>query len=748
MLRPLPARKSATPAFRPRMERLDDRITPTAAPFINFADQQAFAAGTAPVATAVGDLNGDGKPDIVTLSATSGAVSVLLNTTPAGATTLTFAAPQAVDLGVAPPFTGRALAVGDLNGDGRPDIVVVGDTGETGSGVLVGLLNTTAAGATVTTFTHGDFRFPPTPVSAHPVSVALGDFDGDGRLDIATADSTSNAVTLLMNAMPLGGTQLALNPFFQFAAGLRPAAITVGDFNADGRLDIAVTNRADSQVANQTGDAVSVLLNTTAAEGQPVTFTAPQSFAVGANPVSMATADFDRDGRPDLVVANAGAAGQAGTVTVLLSTTVAGSNTVSFAPQQNYFVGVGPTALTVGDFGGTGFPSIAVTSATDRTVSVLQNIGGSFLDQRTYAVGAGASAMASGDFNGDGRPELVAANSADGTVSVLRNTSFGGLSQAVVGTSDNRDLLAAFGSSVTRSADSNWQILQSSPVNAVAATSGGGVVFSQPPYHAGPALGQGADFIGGIWHFTPTGGWQQLASGVAATALTIDPLGNVWASFAGSGVAMFRRPASYRSDFATGTWAGLPGMTAAANLLAVSANGDVFADFTGLGVYRYRSITGWQQINGYDATSLSVDANGSVVANFAGFGVGQYIPYAHGWRLLSSSVATALTVDASGTVFASLEGGGISRWSAATSSWTTVAASAPATSLATDMFGNVYLSSTGYGVWKFVPGIGWTQVRTGDAGTLGVFPAKDLYGPHDTFAPPADPIPLATGNAG
>ena len=146
-----------------------------------------------------------------------------------------------------------------------------------------------------------------------------------------------------------------------FATGSGPQSAVIVDINNDGKADAVVTNGNEGTV--------SVLLNTTAPGATTLTFAARQTFATGSDPISVKVADINGDGKPDLVIANDGS----NSLSVLLNTTTPGSSTFTFAAQQVFPMGVGPTSVSIADVNGDGKPDVIVTNLDDNNISLLLN---------------------------------------------------------------------------------------------------------------------------------------------------------------------------------------------------------------------------------------------------------------------------------------------------------------------------------------------------------------------------------------
>jgi uncharacterized protein (UPF0548 family) len=384
-------------------------------PTPSFGPTRTFGVGVYPRSVAVGDFNGDGKPDLAVansgdnpadVSPTRGSLSVLLGNgdgTFQTAVTYSFAGTNLT-----------AIVVGDFNGDGKLDLAV-GNEGTTGSGYL-------DAGVSVL-LGNGDGTFQHAVNSSAPganlwFQYVVGDFNGDGKLDLAMANGgtaqagyTDNGVSVLLGNGD-GTFQTAVN----YTVGAAPSSLVVGDFNGDGKPDLAVTK--EGTAPDFTDGGVSVLLGNGDGTFQPAV-----NYAVGSRPISLAVGDFNRDGKPDLAVGDFGLSTDAG-VSVLLGN---GDGTFQTATNLYDARGAYPFSIEVGDFNGDGKPDLAIVQILPNPVSVLLGNGdGTFQTAVDFSVGPNPNpvSVAVGDFNGDGKPDLAVANQLETAeyVSVLLNT--------------------------------------------------------------------------------------------------------------------------------------------------------------------------------------------------------------------------------------------------------------------------------------------------------------------------------------
>ena len=298
----------------------------------SFETKTDFATGAGPVALVAGNFhaNADGKLDLAIVNQIDKTVSILLGQ---GDGTFNPVSGKLPQTGNGP----SAIVAGDFNADGKLDLAVVNQADSTVS-IFLG---------------NGDGTFQPRrdfPTGTSPTALVTGDFNADGILDLAIVNKDANTVSVLLGK-GTGKGDGTFNAKTDFPTGKSPVAITTGDFNGDGRIDLAVANRADNTV--------SILLGN--GDG---TFKAKNDFNTGTSPVALVAADFNLDSRLDLVVANQGS----NTISILLGN---GDGTIGLRADVN--TGNSPSALAAADFNRDNRPDLAITNQADNTVSVILN---------------------------------------------------------------------------------------------------------------------------------------------------------------------------------------------------------------------------------------------------------------------------------------------------------------------------------------------------------------------------------------
>ncbi|MFY1829890.1 FG-GAP-like repeat-containing protein [Myxococcus fulvus] len=399
-----------------------------------FTTRREFTVGTRPRALASADFNGDGHADLAVANAGSQDVSLLLGDGTGG-----FEPREAL------PFSDVifSLDAGDLNGDGRGDLVV-----HYGSGTLRVLLGDADSGLSTWRNFGGSYNGG---------TVRLADVDGDGELDAVVTYASSPVVRVYPGDGAGGLRPPKTSALDGFASGM-----TLTDVNADGRLDLVVFNTAAAQVSVLVGDGMG-------------RFAGRRDFATLARPSSVAAGDFNGDGRVDLALSNQGLANA--------MTVLRGDGSGGFSSRRDVPSGSKPTWTAAGDFNQDGRMDLAVTSegsnsvgvmlgdgaggfgarrdfATGRAPSVVLAVdldkdgaldlvvanrdgssspsmaasvtvwigtgGGGFVARNDYRTGLMPQAMVAGDFNGDGWMDIVTANTRDDTVTMLPGNGWGG----------------------------------------------------------------------------------------------------------------------------------------------------------------------------------------------------------------------------------------------------------------------------------------------------------------------------------
>lgn len=346
-------------------------------PSLSFARHD-FSAGPGAITMTMADFNGDGKPDVAVVNVSS-SVSVLL-----GRGDGSFDAARQISVAT----EARFIAAADVNGDGRIDLLTTSSL----SHVVAVALG------------RGDGTFGPAqqfPAGTSPFGIVAADFNGDGKVDLAVANNAGLIPSQAANTVSvlLGKGDGAFGAPVSFTAGQRPYTLAAGDFNRDGKADLAValsnTNEASVLIGNGDG-----------------TFQPARTLIVAFGVyMGIRVEDFNLDGRLDLATTTGGAA------SVLL-----GNGDGTFQPARVFQMD--STQLATGDINGDGFPDLVGVSAPFSVAVVLLGHGdGSFDAQQPFQTGKVPADLVVGDFNGDGKLDIVTGNQGEGTVTVLLNST-------------------------------------------------------------------------------------------------------------------------------------------------------------------------------------------------------------------------------------------------------------------------------------------------------------------------------------
>lgn len=392
----------------------------------SFSAPTNFSIGSYPNTILSADFNGDGKMDV---AAIGGIISVLISNGSGGFTNTDY------NTGIG---ASQGITFGDYNGDGKIDLVAASQANLLGLVILINGGVTGFLSPKYLSFGMGNKNYS-----------IIDDFNGDGKMDIATNQS-SGAGSILLND-GTGHFLLAKNFF-----GQSPSCMTSADFNGDGKKDIACVSGSnptsiDIYLGNGNGSFSSYTslnynvstysitngdfngdgkIDIAVLSGNGVlpffgtgtgTFSQGTGISVGTSPIFITSADFNGDGKKDLITTNLNSAN----VSVILA-----NNSGGFLVASNFAVGLQPRSIAISDLNSDGKLDIAVANQTSSNISVLFGNGlGGFTLSNTYSVPISLNYISSGDINGDGRPDLIVNNN----LMILLSNDSGGFLPATYG---------------------------------------------------------------------------------------------------------------------------------------------------------------------------------------------------------------------------------------------------------------------------------------------------------------------------
>ncbi len=374
----------------------------------SFGAKVDFTTGSVPYNISLGDLDGDGKTDMVGSNQNSNSISVYRNTGNGAISSSSFETKIDFASGLSP----NTISLADIDGDGKLDIAVT----NTGSNTVSIFKNVSSNGSISSTSFEAKVDFV---TGSFPVGISFSDIDYDGKPDIVVANRDSNTISVYRNTSTKG--TITTNSFVakvDFITGSYPHYISINDIDNDGKVDISVTNF--------NSNTVSVFRNTSnVGTVSASTFASKVDFTTGAGPMGISISDLDGDNKVDMAITNRGES----TVSIFRNTSTNGTiSSSSFSTKVDFLTGNYPWGISSGNLDGDGKTDLVIANHLSGSLSIFKNtstIGtistSSFDSKIDFPTASTPLGLAIGDLNGDQKIDIITNCVGSNVISVLGN---------------------------------------------------------------------------------------------------------------------------------------------------------------------------------------------------------------------------------------------------------------------------------------------------------------------------------------